>query len=134
MRCKACDRKMRSKTDASSPDLVTLGGRGLCSTCYGRELALARLEKSKTLPQCIHCHKNMRPYKTKAAQFPGTVPAYGKKICWTCQQRINLPDVESINTRPTVTVEEYLAVKRIVNNDLELLQVLGLDQFEEVNV
>lgn len=91
-----------------------------------------KIDKNK-LVDCAHCHKTMRPYKTKAADYPDTVPRYGKKTCWTCNQRLNTPNVEQVSTRPGVSVEEYLAVKKLVNNDLELLQVLGLDQFEEVN-
>lgn len=133
MKCLTCDRKMRTQTDPPNPELVTLHRRGLCRTCYDKEMGLKRLKKSEKLPECMHCHKKMRPRKNTVSTFPGTVPGYGKKICWTCQQRINLPGVESTSTRPKVSQEEYLAVKRLVNNDQELLQVLGLDQFEEVD-
>lgn len=133
MRCKTCDRELRSRNDTSKPDLVVMGSRGLCDTCYLKELSMARQSKLDKLPQCRHCHRDMRPYKIEAARFPNTVPQYGKSICWTCQQRINSSMSGNASTLPNVSLEEYLAVKRLVKNDPELLHILGLNKFAEVS-
>lgn len=135
MRCITCDREMRLKRDKESSHLVTAAARGLCSGCYSKVQKLGKHSKvdNTKLIDCMHCHRAMRPYKTRAADYPETVPRYGKKTCWTCNQRINTAEAEIVSTLPDVSAEEYLAVKRLVKDDLELLQVLGLDRFEEVN-
>lgn len=110
---------------------------GLCSRCYSRERRTPVTPISEINTVCDFCNRKMRKKAVKAADAPDTVPvgSFSDKICWTCLQKQRREAAASagdfLEDIPAIEKWQYLAVKRLVSNDPELMQMLGLDAFEQ---
>lgn len=109
---------------ANAPGTRTLGGGGLCDTCWRRAKRHGAVrQKREAAPdvqpkvstmKCVRCGRPMRGHRNTIAEYPGTVEACGGGHCRVCWQVLKNGEVGPVFDleQARSALEGYLAERR----------------------
>lgn len=108
---------------ADAPGTRTLGGAGLCDTCWRRakrrgavrqKREAAPVEPKVSTMKCVRCGRAMRGHRKTIAEFPGTVEVCGGGYCRECWRAMKSGDVGPVFDleQARVALNGYLAERR----------------------